>query len=98
MAFQTHDGSERRQGALLGYDQPGIGIIGAYEGGNYTSTRLPSFVQLEDEIHRTAYDAVGREQFILEFYELRRSPRCALAASLTLTDTDEFLVDRSIRT
>ncbi len=54
----------------LGYDQPGIGLIGAYEGGYYHEEGIfrPSVNSKMRSLGRP-FDAVGREQFILNIYD-----------------------------
>ena len=55
----------------LGYDQPGIGIIGAYEGGFYREEGIfrPSDTSKMRALGNP-FDAIAREQFILKFYEI----------------------------
>lgn len=55
----------------LGYNQPGVGVIGAYEGARYWSRGLyrPSNDSKMRSLGRP-FDAVAREQFILDFYDL----------------------------
>jgi hypothetical protein len=55
----------------LGYNQPGIGTIGAYEGGGYYDHGLyrPSFNSKMRSLDQP-FDAVGREEIILDIYRL----------------------------
>ena len=54
-----------------GYNQPGIGVIEAYEGGRYYDTELyrPSNDSKMNSLNRP-FDAVGRERIILDIYDL----------------------------
>jgi len=53
-----------------GYQQEGIGVIGAYEGGQYADTGIyrPS-LNSKMRTLENPFDAISREAFILEFYE-----------------------------
>lgn len=55
----------------VGYDQPGIGVIGAYEGGMYYQTGIyrPSMNSKMRSLGQP-FDAIAREQFVLRFYEI----------------------------
>lgn len=55
----------------LGYDQPGIGVIGAYEGARYFSNGLyrPSSNSKMRSLGQP-FDAVSREKIILDIYDL----------------------------
>ncbi len=55
----------------LGYNQPGIGVIGAYEGARYYDTGLyrPSNNSKMRSLNRP-FDAVSREKIILDIYAL----------------------------
>lgn len=55
----------------VGYDQPGIGIIGAYEGGRYYDQGI--YRPSDDSKMRNLdnpFDVVSIEQFILKFYSI----------------------------
>lgn len=54
-----------------GYDQPGIGVIGAYEGGRYFNKGIyrPSYDSKMRSLNRP-FDAVSREKIILDIYAL----------------------------
>lgn len=55
----------------IGYDQPGIGTIGAYEGGMYADYGIyrPS-LNSKMRALGNPFDAVSREQIILDIYDL----------------------------
>lgn len=65
----TIDPSGQKWSHWLGYDQPGIGVIGAYEGGYYHEEGIfrPSNNSKMRSLNRP-FDAVGREQIILDLY------------------------------
>jgi hypothetical protein len=67
----TTDPTGSKWAHWLGYDQPGIGVIGAYPGGFYHETGVyrPSENSKMRSLGRP-FDAVSREQFILQFYAL----------------------------
>src|SRR5207244_9362498 len=73
-------------------DQPGIGVIGAYEGAGFsTGIYRPSLdSKMRDLGH--PFDAIGREQFILHFYQLVHPLDAYLDNSATLHNQDEFWV------
>ncbi len=66
----TKDSAGAKWAEWIGYDQPGIGVIGAYEGGYYHQTGIyrPSLMS-KMNVLGNPFDAVAREQFILKFYE-----------------------------
>jgi len=78
----------------LGYDQPGIGVIGAYEGGYYNDFGVwrPSLTSKMLSLNQP-FDAVGREQFILNFYALVDPLDGHSANAGTLRNVDLFSVD-----
>jgi hypothetical protein len=54
-----------------GYDQPGVGVIGAYEGGRYFDQgiyRPSNFSKMN--VLNNPFDVVSREAFILQFYAI----------------------------
>ncbi len=57
--------------AWLGYDQPGIGVIGAYQGAHYSQFGAfrPSFNSKMRGLDQP-FDAIGREAFVRGFYAL----------------------------
>lgn len=67
----TIDSTGAKWSQWLGYEQPGVGEIGAYEGGNRfyeLGIFRPSLTSKMRELG-FPFDAVSREQFILNFYE-----------------------------
>tara|TARA_R110002020_G_scaffold367683_3_gene579543 strand:- start:3981 stop:5834 length:1854 start_codon:yes stop_codon:yes gene_type:complete len=66
----TKDASGAKWQQWLGYDQPGIGTIAAYQGGGYFDQGIyrPSDSSKMRDLGRP-FDAISREQFILKFYE-----------------------------
>jgi Ca2+-binding RTX toxin-like protein len=66
----TTDAGGRKWAQWLGYDQPGIGVIGAYEGGYYSEAGVyrPSLDSKMRSLNQP-FDAIAREQFIRRFYE-----------------------------
>ena len=67
----TIDPTGAKWSQWLGYEQPGIGQIDAYEGGNRfyeLGIFRPSLISKMRELG-FPFDAVSREQFILNFYE-----------------------------
>ena len=90
----TTDASGAKWAQWVGYDQPGIGVIGAYEGGLYNETGI--YRPSENSKMRSLgqpFDAVGREQFVLEFYQFVDPLDAWLNNASTLTDVDELWVD-----
>ena len=79
----------------LGYDQPGIGIIGAYEGARYYNTGLyrPSNSSKMRNLGRP-FDVVGREKIILDIYALVDPLDAWRDNSLPLTDPGDLFVER----
>jgi len=67
----TSDASGGKWSEWLGYNQPGIGVIGAYEGAYYHAAGAyrPSLDSKMKTLGRP-FDAIAREQFVLKFYEL----------------------------
>jgi Ca2+-binding RTX toxin-like protein len=67
----TTDPTGAKWAEWLGYDQSGIGVIGAYEGGYYHQTGIYRPSQSSKmNVLGNPFDAVAREQFIRKFYEL----------------------------
>ncbi len=66
----TKSSSGQKWSQWLGYNQPGIGVIGAYEGGRYYDTGIyrPS-LNSKMRTLGAPFDAVGRERFILGIYD-----------------------------
>ena len=68
----TTDPAAAKWSHWLGYEQPGIGTIGAYEGGGGFASGIfrPSQTsKMNSDVYSNPFDAVSREAFILEFYE-----------------------------
>jgi len=67
----TKDASGAKWSRWDGYQQPGIGTIGAYEGGRYYDTGIyrPSINSKMKNLGNP-FDAVGREKIILDIYNL----------------------------
>nr|WP_275944444.1 M64 family metallopeptidase [Microvirga flocculans] len=66
----TKDPAGTKWAKWLGYNQPSIGTIGAYEGAYYHATGVyrPSLDSKMKTLGRP-FDVVSREQFVLKFYE-----------------------------
>lgn len=66
----TTDPTGSKWQAWLGYSDPNLGVIGAYNGGRYFDNGIyrPSFSSKMRDLNQP-FDAVSREQFILKFYE-----------------------------
>ena len=66
----TKDAGGARWSEWLGYDQPGIGIIGAYEGGAYVDKGIfrPSLDSKMRSLDNP-FDVVSQQAFILNFYD-----------------------------
>ena len=78
----------------LDYNQPGVGVIGAYQGGRYFDAGIyrPSL----DSKMRTLgmpFDAVGREQIILDIYKLVRPLDSWLSNTVVQTNPASLWVD-----
>jgi len=72
----------------LGYDQPGIGVIGAYEGAAYYQSGI--YRPSENSKMRSLgqpFDAIAREQFVLRFYDIV-DPIDSATPGTDLTDPD----------
>lgn len=81
----------------LGYadpENPAAGVIGTYEGGYYVNSGVwrPSLDSKMRSIGQP-FDAVGREQFILEFYQLLDPLDGHSPNSGILRNVDTFLAD-----
>jgi Ca2+-binding RTX toxin-like protein len=90
----TADPSGAKWAQWLGYEQPDIGTIGVYEGAKYHETGMyrPSFNSKMRSLGEP-FDAVGREQFVLGFYEFVDPLDLWRDNATTLTDVDELWVD-----
>lgn len=89
----TTDPTGAKWAAWLGYDQPGIGTIGAYEGGFYQETGIwrPSFAS-KMNVLGAPFDAIGREAFIQHIYAEVRPLDAYTANATVLADTDSLFV------
>ena len=78
----------------LGYDQPGIGLIAAYEGAGYFDKGLfrPSLNSKMRSLGNP-FDAIGRESIILSIYSQVDQLDSWLANGAALTDPEELWVD-----
>jgi IgA Peptidase M64 len=78
----------------LGYNQPGIGVIGAYEGAGYYDSGLyrPS-LNSKMRTLGNPFDAIGRESIILSIYKQVDPLDLWLANSAALTDPASLWVD-----
>ena len=67
----TKDPTGTKWSRWLGYNQPGIGVIGAYEGAGYNDHGLyrPSDNSKMRSLNRP-FDAIAREKIILDIYSL----------------------------
>jgi len=90
----TADPTGSKWARWLGYEQPGIGVIGTYEGGFYYDTGIyrPSLDSKMRSLYEP-FDAVGREVFVLEFYDLVDPLDGHLLNTDILVDPDELWVD-----
>lgn len=66
----TTDSTGAKWSNWIGYNQEGIGVIGAYEGGRYFDAGVyrPSISSKMRDLDKP-FDAISREAFILEFYK-----------------------------
>jgi IgA Peptidase M64 len=66
----TADPAGAKWARWIGYDQPGIGVIGAYEGAYYRTEGAyrPSLNSKMKNLGQP-FDAVSREHFVLKFYQ-----------------------------
>jgi hypothetical protein len=78
----------------LGYNQPGIGVIGAYEGARYYDSGLfrPSQNSKMRSLNQP-FDAISREKTILDIYAIIDPLDSYLANTLPLVDPPELWVD-----
>lgn len=98
----TADPTGAKWSHWLGYDQPGIGLIGAYEGGYYHDTGIyrPSESSKMRSLGQP-FDAVAVEQFILRFHDFvdpldSWTPATGLVTGLdflTVTPVDADVID-----
>jgi Ca2+-binding RTX toxin-like protein len=90
----TTDPSGAKWAHWIGYDQPGIGTIGAYEGGYYHEFGIyrPSLNSKMRSLDQP-FDAISREQFILRIYDYVDPIDAHTDNSAWLTDADSVFVD-----
>jgi Ca2+-binding RTX toxin-like protein len=103
----TTDAGGAKWAAWIGYDQPGIGVIGAYEGAYYHERGVyrPSLNSKMRSLEQP-FDAIAREQFIRQFHQLvdpldgytensteKRNPT---SLSVDVVDPDVVEVDWSV--
>jgi len=90
----TIDPTGAKWAQWIGYNQPGIGEIGAYEGGYYHEFGVyrPS-LNSKMQMLGNLFDAVGREQFILDFYGKVDPIDAHTPNSGPVTGTDSVFVD-----
>jgi hypothetical protein len=89
----TTDPTGAKWAAWLGYDQPGIGIIGAYEGGLYHDLGIwrPS-LESKMRVLGEPFDAIAREQFIQKIYAEVRPLDSWTDNTTVLVDSDTLAV------
>lgn len=90
----TTDPTGAKWADWIGYDQPGIGVIGAYEGGNYVANGIwrPSLDSKMRSLDRP-FDVVAREEFIRGFYALVDPIDSHTPNAGTLTNRASLTVD-----
>ncbi len=90
----TTDPTGAKWADWIGYDQPGIGVIGAYEGGNYVANGIwrPSLDSKMRSLDRP-FDVVAREEFIRAFYDLVDPIDSHTPNAGTLTNRTSLTVD-----
>lgn len=90
----TADPTGSKWSHWLGYNQPGIGVIGAYEGAGYHATGLyrPSDNSKMRALDRP-FDVVSREEIILDLYRLVDPIDAHTDNSATLLNPDELVLD-----
>lgn len=90
----TTDPSGEKWSHWLGYDQPGVGVIDAYEGARYYEEGLyrPSPNSKMRSLYQP-FDAVSREQIILDIYEWVDPLDAWLDNSTVLFNPDELFVE-----
>lgn len=83
----TKDPTGAKWAQWIGYDQPGVGVIGVYEGAKYSEFGVyrPSPDSKMRSLDKP-FDAIGREQFILNFYKYVRPIDSHTDSALPLVD------------
>ena len=90
----TKDANGEKWSQWLGYEEPGMGTIGAYEGGGYYDEGI--YRPSENSKMRTLnnkFDAVSREEIILDIYDLVNPLDAWLANSATVNNPTSLWVD-----
>ena len=90
----TKDSTGAKWSHWLGHNQPGIGVIGAYEGARYFDFGLyrPSQNSKMRTLDRS-FDAIAREKIVLDIYGLVDPLDAFLSNTLPLIDPPELWVD-----
>ncbi|MHA3770165.1 M64 family metallopeptidase [Verrucomicrobiota bacterium sgz303538] len=90
----TTDPTGKKWSQWLGYFQPGIGTIGAYEGGKYYDRGIyrPS-LNSKMRVLGAPFDAVGREEIILDIYRIVDPLDAWLSNSSPLNNPIKLWVD-----
>jgi hypothetical protein len=90
----TTDPTGAKWARWLGYEQPGIGTIGVYEGGLYSEFGIyrPSMNSKMKSLNQP-FDAVSREQFILRIYDYVDPIDTHADNSARLVNKDAVFVD-----
>ena len=96
----TTDPSGSKWSQWIGYEQEGIGTIGVYEGGQYYDSGMyrPSESSKMRDLNQP-FDAVSREQFVLNFYAFVRpldSYSTVSASDARMTSLSASPVDSSV--
>lgn len=91
----TRNSTGAKWSQWIGYNQPGIGIIGAYEGGRYYDRGIyrPSQNSKMRSLNRP-FDAVSREEIILDIFRQVDPLDAWLGNTALLTDPASLWVDR----
>ncbi len=91
----TKDPTGAKWSRWHGYDQPGIGVIGAYEGGRYYDTGIyrPSQNSKMRNLYQP-FDAVSREKIVLDIYDLVDPLDSWRDNSTQLVDPGDLFVNR----
>ena len=90
----TSDATGAKWAHWIGYDQPGIGTIGAYEGGFYHDSGIyrPALDSKMRSLNQP-FDAISREQFILRIYDYVDPIDAHTDNSAWLVNTDFVSID-----
>lgn len=90
----TKDSTGAKWSRWIGYNQPGIGTIGAYEGGGYYDHGLyrPSFNSKMRALGQP-FDAISREEIILDIYRKVDPLDAWLSNSQSLLNPPDLWVD-----